>query len=524
MSMRRLLLLVALAGSLAIAADHELTGRVVDADTGEPIARAHVTVHFFQAGQPSPEVTLLTDIDGTFRMTNMPNGGFQISCEKPGYLPVNQGGGAPVNARGSQSIPNMVVKMTAQAALEGTVVDENDIPAADTFIQLVHQQVLNGRKQLQIAQGGGTDETGHFRVFGLSAGRYYISIAPRLTGARRRRPLAYPPLYYPSALDMATAQPIDLKAGDEMQIKVQLPAPIPAFTISGTVATAAPNVGVMLVREPIDQNMQQAAGDDITVDLKTKTFRIAHVPPGMYLLKATAQDGKSSWQASTTLSVGGSDVTGLRLEPVDIALDGMVRIDGSGQTQQRPGGFVSVQSDHSGNGGQVDADGKFHIPGLQADTYRILPQMYGQQCVRSVLQSGRDVRDGLTIAPGAAPDPIEIVLSAHCGTVDVTLTPPDGPMPANLMAYLLRKSKEEYVLEKQGFMMAGNGAGSPHFMIPGVAPGDYVVFIWAQETPIEYTNAEYMRQFESYGQPVSVSDDGTATVTVDKILTLPVKN
>jgi hypothetical protein len=80
------------------------------------------------------------------------------------------------------------------------------------------------------------------------------------------------------------------------------------------------------------------------------------------------------------------------------------------------------------------------------------------------------------------------------------------------------------VLEKQAFMGVGNGQAAPHFTFQGVAPGDYMVFVWPQEAPIEFTNAEYMRQFESYGQPVSLSDDSKVSVTVDKILTVPAKN
>jgi hypothetical protein len=245
----------------------------------------------------------------------------------------------------------------------------------------------------------------------------------------------------------------------------------------------------------------------------------------LYLLRATAQDGKNTSQATAAVSVGGSNVADIRLEPADIALDGIVRVDGSAASPQHPVGFVSIQSDHSGNGGPLDADGKFHVANLQPDTYRVVPQISGQQCARSILQGGRDVSDGLTIAPGVPPEPVEIVLSAHCGNVDVTLTPPDGPMPPNLTAWLLRKSGEAFTLDKQGYQMGGNNANSnPHFAIQNVAPGDYTVFIWPQDAPIEYTNAEYMRQFESYGQTVSVSEDSKASVTVDKILTLPSKN
>jgi hypothetical protein len=517
----RFVMVALIVGMLATAADRELTGSVVDANTGEPIAHAHLTVRFFQAGQPAPEVTLLSDADGSFKITNLPDGQYQISCDKAGYLPASQLMAAmpPTVPPDGKRTATMVLKMTAQAAVEGTVTDDRGMPAAGTFIQLVRQQVGNGRRQFQMAGSGGTDETGSFRIFGLPAGKYYISITAHLNGSRRLKPLAYPPLFYPGALDMATAQPLDLKAGDDVAIKIRLPEPVRAFEVSGAVASGGPNFGVNLVAQPSDATFQQSSGEP-RVDVKTKTFRISHVTPGMYLLTASApQDGKGMAFATTMITVGSTDVTGIRLEPVDASLDGTVRMQGD-TTQQRMSGSVSVQSERYNNGGQVDAEGKFHIPSIQPGTYRIVPQVFQQQvCVRSVLSGGRDVRDGLTIGAGAAPEPIDVVLSSHCGSVDVAVAPSDSPLPTNLTAYLLRKVGDDLVLEKQGYQGPRSGDGGTHFTIQGVAPGDYMVYVWPQDLAIEYANAEYMKQFDSYGQKVTVTEDSKVSVTVDKVLT-----
>jgi hypothetical protein len=514
-------------GLLAPAAERELTGRVVDANTGEPIARAHITIHFVQGAQPAPEVNLLSDADGTFKITNLPNGGYQVTCDKAGYLPASQGmaGAPPVNSADGKSTTTMIMKLTAQAAVEGTVVDDRDMPAANAFIQLVRQQVVNGRRQWQGTQGAGSDEMGSFRVFGLAAGRYYIAVTARLGGARRNKALAYAPFYYPNATEIAAAQPVDLKAGDEAEIKIRLPEPAPAFTVSGVVVTGSPNVGMSLIRQPSSMGFQQGSGD-LQVDQKTKTFRFTHVTPGVYLLVATAQqDNHSPSSANTIVTVGNADVTGIRLEPVDTSLDGTMRMDDGSTSQQRIAGFVSVQSERFSNGGQVDGEGKFHVPGLQPGTYRIFPQMNGpQSCVRSVLSGGRDVRDGITVVAGVTPDPIDIVMSSHCGSIDVSLAPSDATPPPNLTAYLLRKSGDEIVLERQGYQGPRSSDGAQHFLVMGVAPGDYMVYVWPNDAQIEYANAEYMRQFESYGQKVTVTEDSKTTVTLDKPLLIPAKN
>lgn len=515
------LLLAALAGALASAADRTLSGRVVDAATGEPIARAHITVRFYQAAQPAPEVTLLTDTDGAFQLTNLPTGGFMVMCEKAGYLPASQGAsGTPAPNSDGTATSTMVVKLTAQAAIEGTVVDDKDMPVENAFIQAVRQQVVNGRRQLQGFGGGSTDGTGYFRIYGLTAGRYYLSIGARLSGARRTKPLAYPQLYYPNATDIAAAQPIDLKAGDEGQIKIRLPEPVPAFQVRGVVAGAAQNMSVALIRQPSSQMFQGSSGD-LDWDPKTRVFRFSHVTSGIYLVTASVHDGKNSLQASTTVTVGSTDVAGIRLEPVESGVDGTVRTDGDGPPI-RP--FVSLQSGAMGNGAPVDGDGKFHIPNIMAGTYQVTVQNGPQWCVRSILQGGRDVSEGLTITPGVAPDPVEISLTSHCGSIDVTVTPPDSGLPPNVFVYLLRKAGSEFRLERQGFLSGTGRDSALHTALQGVPAGDYMVYAWPQEAQIEYSNASYMRQFESFGQAVTVTEDTKASVTIDKVLLSTAKN
>jgi hypothetical protein len=415
------------------------------------------------------------------------------------------------------------MKLTAQAAVEGTVVDDRDAPAENASIQLVRQDVMNGRRQWQIAQGGATDETGSFRLFGLPAGRYYVSVSARLGGARRTKQLAYPPFYYPKATDIAAAQAIDLKAGDEAEIKIRLPEPVPAYQVSGVVAGAS-NAGVTLFPQESGTNIQRSVGD-ISFDPKTSSFRISRVTPGTYLLQAeVVQPGKGALFDSVPVTVGSANVDGIRLEPVDATLDGTLRLDDN-TSGQKASGAVSAQSDRYNNMVQVDADGKFHLPNLRPGRYRIVPQIFTQQaCVRSITSGGRDVRDGLTVSAGAAPDPIEITLTSHCGSVQVDLAASDAVLPPNLTAYLFRKAGDELVLEKQGYQGPRTGDGVSHFIIQGVGPGDYVAYVWPNDAPIEYTSADYMKQFDGYGQRVTVTEDSRATVAIDKPVLIPAKN
>jgi hypothetical protein len=517
MTARGLLLAAILCGALAAADSREVTGRVVDAQSGQPIARAHVTVNFFQGGPQVVPVALLSDADGSFRIANVPEGAFNVSCEKAGYLPAGQG--MPASS-GGKPVP-LVIRLTAQAAIEGTVIDDGDLPAENTFIQLVRQEVVNGRRQYQPAQGGGTDETGYFRIFGLPAGRYYVGITAHVNGARRRKSLAYPQIFYPNATELAAAQPFDLKPGDEQQIKIRLPEPVPAREISGTVATADANVGLMLTRQT-GSSFQAPGNVNTNWDAKTGTFRIAGVTPGIYVLTASVHHGRNSQQASTIVTVGNADITGVRLDPADIGLDGTVRVEGD-TGQQRPVMYVALPGQRGGgNGAGVDPDGKFRVDNLAADSYRVVPQINGPQCVRAILQDGRDVRDGIVIGAESAPAPVEIVVSSHCGSVAASMAPSDSVFPQDLMLALLRKAGTELVLEKQGYL---NGAvSSSAYLLQGITPGDYMLYAWPRDAQIEYANPEYMRQFESYGKAVTVTEDNKVSVALEKVMPNPAKD
>ena len=58
----------------------------------------------------------------------------------------------------------------------------------------------------------------------------------------------------------------------------------------------------------------------------------------------------------------------------------------------------------------------------------------------------------------------------------------------------------------------------------GVTPGDYTLYAWPRDAQIEYANPEYMRQFESYGKAVTVTEDNKVSVTLDKVLLNPAQN
>jgi hypothetical protein len=478
----------------------EFAGQVVDSRTGVPVVHARVTVQIFNPGGQPVEATLLTDAVGAFSLSNVPEGAYHVFGEKAGYLRSDQPGTVQQPGR-------VVLQLTPQGVVEGSVLDEKGRAAPFTNVQLLKWTVVEGHGQYQAATGVQTDETGAFRIFGLPAGRYYAMVAGHVIAGHRR---AYPPAFYPHAVDVQSAQPIELKPGQEQAILIRLPEPLPAREIRGQVLGASQDLNFQLRPEPAS-NYSWSLDFSLFVDPKTQAFKISGITEGVYTLEATTQVDGSHRRASTVVTVSDADVSGIRLECATQAeLTGTVRADAP-QTQAHP--FIALRSAHSQFGAPVDGDGNFKFNVVPADTYRLTVQAAGTAYVRSARQGGRDVlRDGLVIAD-TPPEPLDIVLSSHGATIEGSVAFAESNQPPGAAVALLRQAGGELVLEKQIFVH-----GSNRFTIEGIAPGDYVLYAWPADAQVEYANPAFMRQYESFSKAVTLIEDARVTVRLDRLV------
>ena len=530
----------------ASAATVDLTGKVVDAQSGEGIPRARITVRLNQEGPPV-ELALWSEADGSFRLLNLPPGSLSLTADKAGYVVNSQGFFQAANAKPTP----IVIRLTAQVVIDGTVVDERGAAVPYVQIQLVRPRVLNGRRGYDYAGSDSADETGHFRIFGLNAGRYYLAYSARVSGVRRAELWAYPPLFYPSSTDIAGAQLLDLKPGQEEEIRIRLPQALPARQIRGQIATPSANAWVQL--RPAGSPLNPPSAYNMNVDLQSKTFKITGVTAGAYVLEANAQIESRQLRASLPVTVGNSDVTGIRLEPAAAMLQGTVRVEDADQAATPPPSlqfseghgpgmgprtgaaprvqFLSFQGARSGGGAQVEPDGTFRLS-LSPGLYQITGPD-SRLCARSMRQGSRDAwRDGLLVPEQGSPEPLDVAYTSHCGTVEGSLTLSDSSPPANLLVALLRKMGSELIMEKQTYLSAGNNrnpgaalpAGSMRFNFQGVTPGEYTVYAWPPDAQVEYAEPDFTRQFGSFGKAVTVTEDGRVTVTLDRVWQDTAKN
>jgi protocatechuate 3,4-dioxygenase beta subunit len=206
-----------------------LEGRVVAADTGDPLRNARVVVTSAREAAP-----VLTDADGRFSVFPPTDGPCTLSVAKPGYAKTTITVRAPADP--------LVVALSKGAVIAGTVMDDRGDPVVGASV-IVETAVTGGRKATVLSTPI-TDDLGEYRAGDLPAGAVVVAIfaAPGsfrmtvgpggMTISSGGRGDPEQRVYFPDVSSAATAAIFSLQPGDEHA------------GVSFTVSAAATGLGI----------------------------------------------------------------------------------------------------------------------------------------------------------------------------------------------------------------------------------------------------------------------------------------
>ena len=188
-------------------------------------------------------------------------------------------------------------------AIAGRVLDHEGDPLVRAQVSALQRRNLAGTWQLMSAGSGGsasTDDRGRFRLFGLPPGEYYVVGSYLMPGPTIESPpsdhqpkIGYAPTFYPSSNRIERARKVTVRAGrDTVGIDVSL-LRAKLGSVSGRAIDAAGNplsgargfVSLAQLGE-MTTPMGLLAGSVSRRD--NGTFVMSNVPPGRYMLIATA--------------------------------------------------------------------------------------------------------------------------------------------------------------------------------------------------------------------------------------------
>ena len=180
-----------------------IRGRVVGADTGEPLRRVEVRVDEWSTQDPGRPAATMTDADGRYELTQLPAGRYQLKARRGGYVEVAYGQrrpferGRPLELADRAVLENIDFALPPGAVVTGRVVDETGEAVAHVSVSLARRRYVDGARRLAAESGSSTDDRREFRIFGVPPGDYVIVATFDAMNLGSRDRVRYVPTYYP---------------------------------------------------------------------------------------------------------------------------------------------------------------------------------------------------------------------------------------------------------------------------------------------------------------------------------------
>ena len=523
-----------------------LRGRVVGGESGQALRRAIVRLQ----GQEFREGRVASsDEEGRWEIKDLPAGRYNLTASKGGYVQLNYGQrrpferGRPIELADGQTLENVNFNLPRGSVIAGRIIDEFGEPVADVMVSALHYRTFSGRRRLvPVGRFGMTDDMGHFRMYGLAPGDYYISATLRAMGmgfddgGASDNTTGYAPTYYPGTASSQQADRVSVGLGAEMSGITFSLLPVRTVRVSGTAVDSSgkPMAGAFVMLSADMRSgeggfmMFGGGGNQVRDD---GSFVISNVTPGDYVLRTMSmgqgrRGDDESESATASISVGAEDVTG-------VVLTGTKGTSIRGQVVVQPASAATgiKPSDVSVNviakdpdapmmfmgammRDRVDDDWTFELKAAQSPvlvrTFRT-PAGYS---LKAVLLSGTDVTDtGIAFKAGESVTGLQVVLSTSSSGVAGTVTDDNGKPVADYAAIVFSEDPTKW-----GFMSRHVAMARPDqqggFQAKNLPPGRYLAVAVEAVEEGQETDPEFLERLRSLGTAFTLGEGEQRSVSL----------
>jgi hypothetical protein len=493
-----------------------IRGRVVRADTGEPLRRVNVRVDEWSTGDLSGPAATMTDAEGRYELTQLAAGRYHLKATRGGYVEVAYGQrrpferGRPLELGEGAVLQNIDFALPPGAVVTGRVVDETGDAVAHVSVSLARRRYIDGARRLVPESGSSTDDRGEFRIFGVPPGNYVIVARFDATDLGSRDRVRYVPTYYPGTPVASEAQHVTVGLGQEVSGIIIALARAATATVRGVVRSSGQDsfgrfVSAREISGPHAYGQIEAA-----IAAGDGSFAITGLLPGTYFVEARS----GSEFASMEVVVDGSDVAGATLIlSKGATARGRIRFDTGNLPQGlRPSQVFVMPTLMDHQMGEITGppvlrdDWTFELQGLRGRGFIRAGTLNDWQMKR-VLREGIDVTDTpLDFATDV--DGLEIELTERLTTVSGGVSDDRGgvALDATVIVFVDDPGKwgphsrfiESARLDQQG-----------RFTIRGLPPGRYVAIAVGYLEPGEERDPDLLEAWRQGGTPFTLSEGET---------------
>ena len=512
-----------------------IQGRVVAADTGTGLRRARVMLRGSESRPGSNPQTSQTNENGEYEIKDIKPGRYTLMVMRNGYVPQTYGQksanpmpmmspsqGTQLTIRGGETLSKVDFQMIRGGAVEGQITDQNNEPLSRVMVQLSRYRTMQGKRNLMPVSMGQTDDRGHFRLFEIPPGSYYLSATYRSFGFPDGGG-SFPSTYYPGALSPQEASKIQVASAAEITgINLALTEMV-SFTISGKVMTSdgkpAAGARVMSMRHPPEGDfVMMFGGGGVEPD---GTFKMSNMLPGRYRLTAsTGREGKTE-SGSVIVEVGSEDLPNVHIALGNGAeVSGKIVVEGTSTQPIEPrqirvmlvpdagpmmGGFF-------GSGPQETRDDLTFTQNVAEGSMRFnvtLPT--GNFYLKSIRMEGRDVTDQtVDFKNNDRYRGVEVVISTQGGQLSGVVRKEEGGEVLRGATVVLFASDLERQ-SKSRFTRTVQTDQQGYFVAKGLVPGEYIACALTNHEAGAESDVSYLKEIEKLGKHVELTAGGAKT-------------
>jgi hypothetical protein len=530
------------AGAAAATGTATIRGRVA-APTGAPIRGADVRL----SGVALRNVE--SGEDGRFEITGLPTGRYTLQAIKVGFgiansSPINIDPGRSFTVTDGQTVTRDIT-LQRGGVITGRIVDEAGDPV--TGLEIRVERYVYGPAGRQLASGTSglttpfnlrTNDRGEFRIFGLAAGEYIVSVRAQQFGAAltrgtagsRDRTEGFPPTFYPGTTRQTEAQAVRVRAGEEVAADFAVAAGR-MLRVSGRAmnsrGTPATGLNVYLGVETSNSS-GQIDGGPVGPD---GSFSMGNVPAGSYTLRIrqAGATGPGTEVASMPIALSTEDLSGIEVvTQAGANIAGRVEWDG---TSPRPTGIVRISTRSAlGTTGLLGGETTISYLDLQNGTVReddtwdlggivgtvlFSTSPTAPWTVKAVMLNGKEITDiGMDAWSLGGEARVVIVMTDKTTDVSGTARGADSrPLSSYSVVVLPQQPVAGTAASRYTRFLRSDDAGA--FTLRGLPPGDYVASAGEAFEPGSEWDPAVQKRVRAAGHRFTLVDGQTTTLTLD---------
>ena len=188
-----------------------ITGSVLDADTGSPIADVRVSIGTREA---------TTAKDGGFRIQGVQPGTYNIKLTSEHFVQASESPFSVIVSK-DRPVPPLALRMSGRGAVSGVIEDGSGSPVANATAELMELRVESGQPVLWGYSRARSGPDGRFAFDSVLRGRYFLYVSPTsivLPGSKggAATSVSFAPTFYPNAASLSGAATVTVNPGDKL--------------------------------------------------------------------------------------------------------------------------------------------------------------------------------------------------------------------------------------------------------------------------------------------------------------------